>query len=252
MKPSLWFVVPVHGRLQLASICLRQLRRTCDALIEEGVHASAVVVASPQDHARLPELGFATIPRDNDFLGRKFNDGIQLATDPAYNPHPVDYVVPLGSDDWADHRIFLEPLPAQDTVVGFQKVAFVREDGSELSTVTIGCTGGAGIRIIPRQLVAGLDYRPADDDRRKGCDTSILMNLKLHHGDKIKVEHWHLHDHQIVDWKTADEQLNTYESLSIWWRRSVTQGDPFSALAERYPQEALSEMRAYYSGQVAA
>ena len=27
---SLWFVVPAHGRLELAAICLRQLRRTCD------------------------------------------------------------------------------------------------------------------------------------------------------------------------------------------------------------------------------
>jgi hypothetical protein len=34
---SLMFVVPVHGRLQLASICLRQLRRTCDALIDNGI-----------------------------------------------------------------------------------------------------------------------------------------------------------------------------------------------------------------------
>lgn len=34
MNVGLWFVVPVHGRLQLAAICLQQLRRTCDATSE--------------------------------------------------------------------------------------------------------------------------------------------------------------------------------------------------------------------------
>src|SRR3954449_8391328 len=97
---SLMFVVPVHGRLPLASICLRQLSRTCDTLNTEGVHASAVVVASQHDLAQLPEFGFGHVIRDNKYLGRKFNDGIQLAADPSYNPHPADYVVPCGSDDW--------------------------------------------------------------------------------------------------------------------------------------------------------
>jgi hypothetical protein len=36
---SLWFVVPAQGRFFLTAICLRQLRRTCDALTENGISA---------------------------------------------------------------------------------------------------------------------------------------------------------------------------------------------------------------------
>jgi hypothetical protein len=244
---SLWFVVPVNGRLGLAALCLRQLRRTCDALIAEGVAASAVVIASAAelDSLRVAlRFGFATVARDNDFLGRRFNDGIQLATDARHNPHPADYVVPCGSDDWVDHRLFLD-LPPNDTIVGWQRISFVSEDAGEISTSFLGYRGGSGIRIIPRALVAELGYRPADEDRKRCCDTSILRNLSVHHGDALKVEHRHLHDRQIVDWKTPSVQLNSYREVTFQFNVSAIE-DPFQELADVYPAEALDEMRAYY------
>lgn len=248
---SLWFCVPVYGRLQLAAICLKQLRRTCDTLNTNGIAASAVIVIDREEFGPLrrligSNLGFGHVLRDNQYLGRKFNDGIQLATDPKYNPHPVDYVVPCGSDDWVDHRLFLEPLPGPDTVVGFQRMSFVREDGAEISTTHIRYQGGSGIRIIPRQLLEGLGYRPADEDRRSGCDTSILTNLRVHHRDQLRVSHQHLHDRQIVDWKTPHIQLNSYMNVTRLY--AVGNGpDPFVELAGIYPDEALEEMHHYYA-----
>src|SRR5689334_1630264 len=117
--PSLWFIVPVHGRQQLAQICLRQLRRTCDQLTSSGTYATAVIVGERHDLDALnvDELGFGWVERDNEFTSRKFNDGIQLACDPAYNPAPADYVVPLGSDDWV-HPYLFNPLPPPDRMYG--------------------------------------------------------------------------------------------------------------------------------------
>lgn len=91
---SLWFCVPAFGRYNLTAICLRQLRRTCDLLEHDGIHATAVVIADDENLDSARELGFATVRRDNRFTSRKFDDGIQLALDPDYNPHPADYVVP--------------------------------------------------------------------------------------------------------------------------------------------------------------
>ncbi len=244
---SLMFIVPVHGRIGLAKICLRQLRRTCDSLIENGVAASAIVVADAYHLAVLnPEdRGFGWVRRDNKFLSRRFNDGIQLATDPAWNPAPADYVVPCGSDDWVDYRLFLEPLPDSRTVQGFQWMSFVREDGQEIAATYLDYEGGAGIRVIPRELVAPLGYRPADEDRERGCDTSILRNLKRFHGERMTVKHFHLNERQIVDWKTAGEQINAYQTVTKR-HHSKLEPDPFAELAELYPEEALKEMRSHY------
>jgi hypothetical protein len=244
------FVVPVHGRHDLAAICLRQLRRTCDELAGAGVDASAILITDRENLLELAHrlgaglLGFGTYERDNRFLSRKFNDGIQCALDPKISPRPADYVVPFGSDDWADWRLFAD-LPDDHTVYGFQRMSFVREDGREMMTAHLNYPGGAGIRIFPRALMAELGYRPGDEDRSRGCDTSILTNLQRHLGHRMRIEHRHLHDRQIVDWKSRGEQLNGYLEIGRL-RRGADYVDPWAELAEHYPAEALEEMRAHY------
>jgi hypothetical protein len=244
--PSLMFVVPVHGRLQLAQICLRQLRRTCDALIKDGVDACAVIVSDSDtlDAVDVTSLRFGWVIRDNDYPSAKFNDGIQLATDPRFNPNPADYVVPCGSDDWVDHRLFTEPLPDGHTIFGFQQMSFVREDGQEICAPVISYDGGCGIRIIPRKLLETVGYRPADEDRKRGCDTSILSNLRRANPG-LQVKHWHLHSRQIVDWKTPGTQLNPYSEVTAV-HGNEKPADPFVELADFYPADALEEMRSYY------
>ena len=65
------------------------------------------------------------------------------------------------------------------------------------------------------------------------------------------MEHRHLHDFQIVDWKSPAEQLNTYRDLAAVFRPTVT-ADPFDVLTGLYPVEALDEMRAHYAADLVA
>lgn len=248
MRPSLWFITPVHGRLPLAAICLRQLRRTCDALIDHGIDASAVIIADRDNlHELRRRLGrpmFNTVEQSNDFLSKKYNDGIQLACDRRHNQRPVDYVVPCGSDDWIDYRILLDLPPTANSVVGFQRISFVREDGREMTSRLVDNTGGVGIRIYPRQVFAHLGFRPADEDRGRACDTSILTNVQRTHRH-LRVVHREIDPRQIVDWKTDGQQLNTYEVLRKF--RPLGNGDPFVELADVFPHESLTEMAAHYA-----
>lgn len=241
--PSLWFIVPAHGRFSLSAICLRQLRRTCDALTDNGVEATAVVIADDENLDTARDLGFGTIERDNHFVAAKYNDGIQLACDPSLNPRPADYVVPCGSDDWVDYRILLE-LPPPDTIYGFQRLSFVRPDGREMVQRFVNVRGGCGIRIYPRKVFESLFFRPADEDRKRACDTSIMTNV--HRAMAPKVMHLTTDPKQIVDWKSTDIQLNPYDSLTFH-KAFANPQDPFVALAGMYPDEALREMQEHYS-----
>lgn len=249
--PSLWFVVPAHGRAQLARICLRQLRRTCDALIAEGIEATAVVVADDENLDTAAELGFARVRRDNEFLSRKFNDGIQAALDIRFNPRPADYVVPCGSDDWVDHRLFLNGLPGPNQILGFRFAAFVNEDGTEIVSRLIDYEGGVGIRVYPRRMLSHVGYRPADEDRKRACDTSILGNVKKHlRGQQIEpqVLYGDMHEWQIVDWKSHGVQLNSFGEITARHRKGTREVvSPYDVLADTFPDVALDEMRAHYA-----
>ena len=254
--PSLWFVVPAHGRAKLAQICLRQLRRTCDLLIANGIDATAVVIADDANLDTARDLGFETVSQGNRFVSRKFNDGIQAALDPRHNPWPADYVVPCGSDDWIDHRLLLD-LPERNEILCFQHISFVREDGREMTSKFLNYRGGCGIRVYPREIMERLGYRPADEDRERGCDTSILGNIVTDHEAaseprrQIRIVHADSDPRQIVDWKSPGSQLNRYADLL----RHKTTGvpvDPFLALADVFPAEALAEMSVHYDRQLVA
>jgi hypothetical protein len=256
--PSLWFIVPVHGRLPLASICLKQLARTCDQLAEQGIDATACIVGDLENLAELRKrtgglVGlpgdpgrFASYVRDNQFTSRKFNDGIQAALDQKFNQRPADYVVPCGSDDWVHPGLFTD-LPDAVSVFGFQRISFVREDGSELTVRDLRYDGGSGIRIFPRKVMERLGFRPADEDRKRGCDTSILRNLQhaSHQAQKhLRIVHRDVDPRFIVDWKSRSQQLNSYRDVSQ--HRALETGDPWEMLDGVYPADALREMRGYY------
>lgn len=238
--PSLWFVVPAHGRLPVARVCLRQLARTCEQLERLGVRASAVVVACDDNLDVARELGFATVERDNSWLGRRFNDGFELA-----GLAHVDYVVPLGTDDWVDAEWVASSLPGSGTIRCSRLMAMVSEAGDRIAPLSIPYRGGHGIRVIPAGLLASCRFRPASEDRRRAIDTSTLEGLERRN-PSVELAYVDHDPWQLVDWKTAGEQLNSFDACDRY--RLGGDEDPFEVLAGRYPMEALEEMRGVYEG----
>lgn len=242
--PTLWFIMPAHGRENVARACMTQLARTIDRLADHHIDAAAVVIADDANLDTARTLGFGTIEQTNDLLGRRFNDGYQFATDPAVNPRPADYVVPIGSDDWIDHRILLD-LPDPNTIHCFRKGAIVNETGHSMALVDITYDAGLGIRVIPRQLIERANHRPAEDYKTRAVDTSTLHGLKRA-TPGLRLRYRDLHPHQIVDWKTSGPQLNPYRTVLPYARKGGQHPDPFLELADTYPADALDDMRAVY------
>ena len=246
MRPSLWFVVPAHGRIEVTGACLRQLARTCETLGDNGIDASAVVIACDGNLDTAAELGFGTVDRDNRFLGRRWNDGYELC-----RVAGVDYAIPFGSDDWIDPTLILAaPLPADDQLVCFRRAAFVREDGARLALLRIPYDGGLGIRVIPAAMLARARFRPADEDRNRALDASVWRGLCRALGRQPRLVYHDLHPLQIVDWK-SNTQLNSYADC-LRYLNGPESDDPFADLAEVYPGEALDEMRDVYVPQAVA
>ena len=238
MNPSLWFVVPAHGRVDLTRICLQQLRRTCDALAGFGVVASAVVVADDENLDSAADLGFWGYEQDNAFLGRKFNDGYELAA-----REGVDYVVPLGSDDWIHHRLLVgAELPRPNEIRCARRLVMVAEGGEKFMRLQVNYEGGIGMRITPTSLLKPLDYRPADEDRPRGVDTNTLMRIKL--ANRVQLTYFDADDFQIVDFKTEGANLNTWEMCVR--HGAEPEEDPWLQLAASYPAESVSAMRRFY------
>lgn len=245
MKPSVWFIVPAHGRAEIARICLRQLARTCTTLaVDYAIDASAVVVADDENLDTARELGFGTIERENAPLGRKWNDGYELAGEAG-----VDYVVPFGSDDWIDAAWVAAQVGSDGELRCSRRSAVVREDGRMLARLDIrygpALDFGDGVRMIPTGLLRPFGYRPADELARKAIDTSVFLAISRELGRPPRVSFRELHPLQIVDFKSPGEQLNAYAGC-LAFRDGDEDRDPWGSLATVYPADAVEEMRALY------
>lgn len=236
---SLFFVVPAHGRLEKTRVCLRQLARTCEALKAEGITATAVVVADDENLDTAQECGFWGVRQHNYPLGRKWNDGYQCALQEG-----ADFVVPFGSDDWVDPILFTD-LPEPHEIRCSRLNSVVSEDGHRISPLRIWYDGGDGIRIFPRQLLESVNGRPADDNRPRAIDTSIMQKFQaFNNGALPALRYFDASPWQIVDWKSSGDQLNTYTACLAY--RYEAEQDTWETMTGRFPEEALGEMRAVY------
>lgn len=242
MTTSLFFVVPAHGRIELASICLRALERTCAVLRRGGIDATAIVIADDENLETAAELGFWTYERPNRALGRKFNDGYEIAA-----REGADYVVPIGSDDWIDPRLILEaPLP-EGAIRCARLCTMVAEDGETAMSVRIHYDGGIGIRILPVELLRPLRYRPAMEERRRAVDASTLIRLRRHYGRRgVPLVYFDLDPLQLVDFKSPVAQLNSFKSCRVHGV-GPEGAPPWDELAERYSPELVADVRSLYA-----
>ena len=237
----LYFVTPVHRRFELTRIVLEQRRRLCDALTLQGVDAGCVVVGCDSNLRAARDLGFDVVERANDSHNDRFNDGMEYAC----RELGADYVVPLGSDDWALSGYFL-PLPEPGTVRASRRLGLVAPDGSELSILRANDGTGPNYNphgyipwVIPAAMIEPFGYRPTDG---RFTEHSIAQNVGPDHfrldlADPL----------QVVDFKSPDEQITSYSVTVDCNPVEAQYRDPWEALATRYPFDLVERMEALYA-----
>jgi hypothetical protein len=238
---ALVFVVPAYRRFELTRVCLTQLTRTCRELDAYDIRATAVVIADDQNLDVAAMLGFATVRRENKPLGRKFNDGIELAC----GHLGADYVVPIGTDNWVDAALIAR-LPEQDTIAAHRLCTLVHESGEKAGALNVAYDGGDGVRTWPRELLEPLRFRPAAEDRERAIDTSIRERMKLNGAKPAYVYH-DLHPLQIVSFQSEDVQLNGYDELRSVFANGPERIDHWEALSEVYPEQAIEDVREVFA-----
>lgn len=193
------------------------------------------MVASDDNLAEADAHDFWALERPNRPLGQKWNDGIEFACKTG-----ATHVMPCGSDDWVHPDLVRAMLAASEPthVVACRKSSAVSVDGRELAQITVPYEGGDGIRLIPRELLERVDFRPAKDKRDRAIDGSMHDRLKPR-WKYVDLGHW-----QIVDFKTS-ANLTSYESLKGAYGQRVV--DPWEELGTYYPVALINRAKELYA-----
>jgi hypothetical protein len=226
---SVWFVTPAWGRFTLTAICLEQRRRVIDELAKVGLEARQVVVADDENLDIARGLGFDTVERDNEWLGRRFNDGQEYA-----GRHGAEWIVPIGSDSWIDPA-YLFPLPSIRQTRTSHMYAPV--EPGRIAELRVGQVG-AGPHMFHRSLMEPVRFRPAPDEINRNTDHNTVRGLRR----PPRWEWRDLHPYQYIGFRHPPF-ITQYDRL--WTRWGVAERtDPWDQLAAHYPADLVDRARA--------
>lgn len=228
MTSSLWFVTPAWQRYELSAVCFDQRVTVIDALRAAEVDANCVIVADDDNLDLARERGFAVVERDNEYLGRRFNDGIEYAA-----RQGATRIVPIGSDSWIDPA-YLLPLPPKTTFRTSSRYCVVTQD--RLAELDVSDVNGVGPYVINRHMLRNGHFRPAQDTLKHGIDRSTMKGVR----HRI-TQRRDLHPYQYVGFR-GTPHMTTYEGLVATWK-AVERTDPWSILARHYPEGLVERAR---------
>lgn len=233
---SVWFITPAWLRYELTAVCLEQRQRVIAELAARGIEGRCVVVADDENLDTARALGFDTVERDNEWLGRRFNDGMQYA-----GRHGAEWIVPIGSDSWIDPAYFL-PLPlAGETRTSS---AYCAVEPNRLAEVRVRNGTGAGPYTFHRSLLEPSGFRPAQDQIKRHVDSSTVAGITASAGP-VAWRFRELHPFQYVGFRQPP-LLTPYDKL---WRRWGVQehADPWGVLETIYPADLVGRVRSVLS-----
>jgi hypothetical protein len=232
---TIWFVTPAFRRYELSAVCFAQRRRVIDTLAEHGIAARCVVVADDENLDIARGLGFDVVEQNNEWLGRKFNDGIEYAC-----RNGASRIVPIGSDSWIDSAYFL-PLPPRDVTRTSGLYCVVTAD--RLAELSVDDLKGAGPYVIDRRALSMSRFRPARDDIKRGVDRSTIKGIRR----QLRWARHDVHPFQYVGFRGIPH-LTPYEGLvEAWGVREHS--DPWAILAEHYPLDLVERARSVMASQ---
>lgn len=234
---QLWFVTPAFRRFALSEVCFDQWKQVSAALAAHGVELRVVVIADDENLDIARAAGFDTVEQDNDWLGRRFNDGIEYACRAG-----ADWVAPIGSDTWISPD-YLYPLPGVRTSRRSHLCAVVTSKRlAELYVTNVG----VGPFMYHRSLLRPSRFRPAVDRISHGVDTSTMHGI-----GEARVIRWEYRDispYQHIGFR-AKPHLTRYSRLWAAYGE-VERYDPWEALAGHYPLDLVARARGAIAGEL--
>jgi hypothetical protein len=235
---SLWFVTPAWQRYDIVAICLEQRARAIDELGRHGIEAHQVVIADDENLDIARGLGCHTVERDNEMVGRKFNDGMEYA-----GAQGAEWIVPIGSDSWIDPAFFLPLTTPRYTLTSTAYCAVRSGSLAQLDVSPRRLDHAAGPYVFHRSLLAPAGFRPSKEDSVM-VDTDTIAGIRQRRS--IRWEPRTVHPFQYIGFR-VEPMMTTYHSLRRRWL-VVEHKDPWQRLAQHFPRDLVDRARVVIEG----
>lgn len=237
----LYFITPAHQRYEMSEICFAQRRWLIDQLAERGIEAQGVVVANDDNLALAKTYGLDTVVRDNQWLGRRFNDGYQHAVEKG-----ATHTFAVGSDEWPHPDLF-KTLPGPMELTRSPYYTLYHRNGKKRADLNIQHRVGARYT-LSTDLLKRVNNRPCDDYISRRCDTTTFDNVTYE--QNVVITHSIPPKYAFVAFQSPHphEQISSYDKLCKAYFCKEVYEEIFRPLWGYYPDNLVERIVAYYGG----
>lgn len=248
-KTNVWLVIPAWRRYAISDFIFAELQWMRQTLAKQKhISLEVVVIADDKNLDLAKKYGFHAVIQNNEFLGRKFNDGYEYA----FN-HGADVVVPTGSDSWVHPSYFMTDLwknwKDDGTILIATRRAIINETGSTMAVAYDDISGGrenkGNLWGYPRSLMKKCNFRPCKEDINSSCDRHTLNSLKKHNKNEIVFVHNNHNSLQTVGFKNRHTQIWPYKIAKDKAQWEFTEF--WGRLLKRYPKTFVFMAKKFYS-----
>lgn len=201
-----------------------------------------VVVANDKNLELADEFGHERLEFPNTYLGDKWNAGYVWG-----GQNGFDHLMPVGSDSLLDPELILHWLGLDEDLTRIpysSHYAVVRSDGRRRIDCVVTKGGGGGM-MLPKHLLAPLQYRPVEGGRQKGCDGSTLRSVSRFR--KVRLVPQDLDHRFAVVALQSSMQITSYDRLFARWGVHEERETPLDDLEPVYGADTVAEVKALYA-----
>lgn len=234
------FVTPAYQRYQLSAICFDQRVRAIEKLARAGIKAQQVVIADDENLLLASERDFYTVERDNQWLGRRFNDGYELA-----GRVGATHVFPIGSDSWCDPQWIIDAAlkMADDVVVASRHYTRFDTDGRKRQQLWVPVLQGVSY-VLPVKMLEACGYRPCQDEIARGCDGATWDTIRRTSSFKMEWSESHAYETPSFE---SHPQITKFKKLGMRWGKGLEEGDHvLSVLRGHFDGDLVDRIEEFY------
>jgi len=241
---NFWIVTPCWKREEITLFVAKELKwvqEYCNGIININV----VFIGNDENLNIAKKYDFHTVYTDNNFLGKKFNDGYEYAF-----KNGADAVVPIGSDSWVHPEVFIKTSQIQikNTILYSKNHAMINEYGNKIGLIQSKPTNNnynkCPLLFYPRDLMVKNNFRPCDERISRGCDRSTIENIVLKNKQVSFIKNNDINDVQYLAFKNKNVQIWQYSDYKLQFLKQLD--NPFDYIEIYYPNEIAKLAKKYY------
>lgn len=242
---DVWFSTPAYKRFEMSELCFAQRKMAIEKLEAAGLMAHCVVIANDENLDLAQQYGFDVVERDNEWLGRRFNDGYEYAV-----KQGATHVFPIGSDSWCDPQFIIDyadarpnmAMPTNEAICS-RNYYMIDETGTRGKRLWVPVEQGVHF-VVPAELIEACGFRPCQEEIKRGCDGSAWQKLVRAGAQVVWSESHGYENVRFESWP----QVSQHDKLGVKW--GVLGSDttePFGLLRGHYPDFLVDQMVQFYN-----